>query len=286
MTARAQAIVAIVAVEAAIVGLMVMSLTGVQPAQWFAPSARTAAAAPGSLVEGGAHRIFEAGSHPALTVDIGYADLTIRTGDSSRFDVALSKDTRFGFLLNKDPITATKDGDTIRIEKIRQRGMSMGDMRRVTVIVPPETQVTVVNAGDIEASGLRATASFDSVGNGSITVDDFNAPALHVEASNGRITLRRIVATRLEATNGNGRVEGTALQVRDGSVETSNGRVRLGFARGADTLVTAETSNGSVRVSDGDQGDRPSSRTVRIGAGNGHLDVHSSNGSIYISQEV
>jgi hypothetical protein len=92
--------------------------------------------------------------------------------------------------------------------------------------------------------------------------------------------------------------------VRDGSVSSSNGRVSLGFAPGADTTVTAEASNGSVRVSgfpaaaaaansasddedddDGDGGGGSSARTVRVGAGGGQLDVHASNGNIDLMRE-
>jgi len=156
----------------------------------------------------------------------------------------------------------------------------------------------VVNAGDIKANGLRADGSFNSIGNGSVTVGDYDAPALHVAASNGHIFLHQIVASSLDATSSNGRVEGTGLQVRDGSVE-GDGRVTLGFAAGTDTLVTARTSNGRISVSgfsaaasfttrpkssDDDDDDSPS-QTVRVGAGNGHFDVHSSDGNVILSQE-
>jgi DUF4097 and DUF4098 domain-containing protein YvlB len=106
------------------------------------------------------------------------------------------------------------------------------------------------------------------------------------------------VATRIDASSDDGRVEGTGLQVHDGTIESSNGRVTLGFAPGTDTVVNAETSNGSVRVSgfassavpathssDDDDDDTPSARTVRIGAGTGRLDVHSSDGNITLNQE-
>jgi DUF4097 and DUF4098 domain-containing protein YvlB len=122
---------------------------------------------------------------------------------------------------------------------------------------------------------------------------------LHVSSSNGRLTLSNIVAQTIDAQSSNGRVEGTALQVRNGRVDSSNGRVNLSFAPGADTVVTAASSNGSVHVSnfesavitkksssdDDDDDDSSASKTVRIGAGNGRLDVHASNGSINLSQE-
>jgi hypothetical protein len=107
------------------------------------------------------------------------------------------------------------------------------------------------------------------------------------------------VANRIDASSDDGRVEGTGLQVHDGLIESSNGRVTLGFAPGTDTIVNAETSNGFVHVSgfassaapavhkssDDDDDDSPSARTVRIGAGTGRLDVHSSDGNITLNQE-
>jgi hypothetical protein len=173
----------------------------------------------------------------------------------------------------------------------------MGDDRMVTVLVPPETQVTVVNAGDIKATGLRAEATLNSIGNGSVTVDDYDAAALHVSSSDGPIVLHQIVAPRLDATSSSDRIEGTALQVRDGIVE-SDGRVTLGFATGADTLVTAKASDGKIHLmgfdaaasgapgrSSSDDDDDSSSQTVRVGSGDGRLEVHSSDGNITLDQE-
>jgi len=108
--------------------------------------------------------------------------------------------------------------------------------------------------------------------------------------------MRQIVATRIDATSSDGRVVGTGLQVRDGTVE-SDDSVTLGFAAGSDTLVNAQTDDGKVRLSgfdaskagtehksdDGD--DDSASQTVRVGAGDGHFDVHSSDGNINLAQE-
>ncbi len=293
---RAALIVALVLVQAAVAVGIVLAVRGGQTGRSSMRHTGAEVVSSSNLVEGGPHRIFDAGSHPALNVDIGNADLTIRTGNASQFDVSVSKSAAYGIFRARAPLAARKDGETIRIATTAEHSWSMGDDRMVTVVAPPGNRVIVVNAGNIKADGLRAEAVFNSA-NGNITVEDYVAPALHVASSNGRISLLRIVATRLDVKSSDGRVEGTALQVRDGSVESDNGPVTLGFAAGADTLVTAETSNGTVRVSDyagaptvatarssGADGDASSSRTVRIGAGNGRFDVHSSNGNIYLSQ--
>jgi DUF4097 and DUF4098 domain-containing protein YvlB len=173
----------------------------------------------------------------------------------------------------------------------------------VHVTVPPQARIVVEQAGAIVASGLRAAASFDSP-NGGITVSDFHGeltvasadghievsdadcPVLRASSSNGRVVLHRVNAARLEASSSNGR--------RDGSISSSNGRVSLGFASGSDTTVSASAANGEIRVrglagiataTAVDDGDDTSSRTVRIGAGAGRLDVHASNGSIDLRGE-
>jgi hypothetical protein len=295
MLSRGQVIAALLLAEVAIVCLAVASIFSVRlPTSFVAPTEARAAAGP-HLVEDGPHRRFEAGAHPALTVDIGYADLTIVARPAASIDVSASSSTDYGALRVRSPIEATSDGETIHVTTSGEPSWSIGDDRMVTVIVPPETKVTVVNAGDIRASGLRAEASFTTAGRGSVTVDDYDAPSLRIDSSDGRIMLHQVVAARLEV-NADGRVEGTALQLRDGSVESS-GRVSLGFAAGTDALVTAATDDGQVHLSgfaataqaasastSGD-GDDASSQSVRVGAGSGHLDVHSSDGSIRLSQE-
>jgi putative adhesin len=294
---RGSLITALVAIEFAIVGEAAVALHAGQPAPSSAQHTAAQTASGPHLVEGGPHQIFDAGAHPALTVDIGNADLTILTSKKPQVDVSVSASTAYGILRAKAPITAREDHETIRIATTEGRRWSVGDNRMVTVVVPPETRVTVVNAGDIRANGLRSEAAFNSTGAGSITVEDYDAPALRVASSNGRISMHQIVAARVDATSSDGRVEGTALQVRDGSIE-SNGPVTLEFATGADTLVSANTDNGRVSVagflaaasvasgsnSGEDGADGSSSRTVRVGAGNGRLDVHSSDGNINLAR--
>ena len=291
MIGRGTIIAVLLVIELAIVGEAGVVIHGGRPA----PSPGQRAASGARLVEDGPHQVFGAGAHPALTVDIGYADLTILAGETSQVDVSLRASTAYGVLRARAPITARADGETIDIATADAGGWSTGDNRRVIVRVPPGTKVTVVDAGDIQATGLRAEASFKSIGRGSVTLDDYAAPALRI-ASNGRIGLHRIVAAHLDATSDDGRVDGTEMQVRDGSIE-SDGRVTLGLAAGTDTLVTAETSAGRISVSgfpaaaspttsrtSGDDGaDEASSRTVRVGAGNGHLDVHASDGDIIVA---
>jgi hypothetical protein len=301
MISRGTIIAGLIALELAIVVEAVVAVRGAGPWPASAQPFMARAADGPKLAEGGPHKIFDSGAHPKLTVDIGYADLTILTSsNASQIDVSLSPSDAFGPFSETAPITARQDGETIRVATSSGgRRWSLGDDRMVTVLVPPETKVTVIHAGDVKADGLRADASFNSVGNGTVTVEDYDAPSLHVVSSDGRIVLRRIESAQVEVTSKDGRVDGTALQVRDGHVESS-GRVSLRFAAGTDTLVNAEASDGKISTSgfagtdvvtkskgsdDDDDDDDSSARTVRVGAGEGHLDVHSSDGNITLAQD-
>ncbi len=144
---------------------------------------------------------------------------------------------------------------------------------------------------------LTATTS-----DGRVDVTDADCSTLHVTSADGRLVLTHVTAAQIDASASNGRLEGTGLQLRDGTIASSNGRVSLGIAAGTNTTITAGTSNGRVNVNgfsstpatfvkhgdddDSDDSDSPpSAKTVRIGAGNGHLEVRASNGSIDLNQE-
>jgi hypothetical protein len=310
MVQRPTLIAVLIGVEVAIVAGMFGAVRG----GWGpSPFVFSGAGVPGT----GRDWTFAAGPHPAVTVAIGHADLTIETRPGPQIAVTVVPGVE---IHSSGPISARDDGGTIRVTAADAGGAShfYVDDRNVHVIVPPETRVIVEQAGDIDAGGLRAAASFES-SHGDITIRDFrgplsatssdgrlevsdaDCPTLHVAASNGRVTLTRVAAAQIDATSSNGRVEGSALRLRDGRVSSSNGRVSLGFAGGADTTVSAASSNGRVHVSgfseapvtsakrgdDDDVDDSGSSAAtmVRVGAGGGRLNVHASNGSIDLNQE-
>jgi hypothetical protein len=313
MVPRATLIAVLIGVEVAIVAGMAGAIRGGSQPSWFGFPNATA-----GTQDGGPGWSFAAGPHPSVEIDIGHADLTIETRPGAQIAVAVVPGVE---IHSSGPITARDDRGTIRITAAESDGQSSFyvDDRNVHVIVPPATRVLVDGAGDIEASGLRAAASFDSE-HGDITVRDFHGAltatssdghvdvkdadctTLHVDAANGRVALTRVTAAQIDASSSNGRVEGTGLRLRDGHVSSSNGRVSLGFSADADTTVTAATSNGHVNVSgfdatpakyvkrgdddeDDDDDDSSSAKTVRIGAGSGRLDVRASNGSIDLNQE-
>jgi hypothetical protein len=280
--------------EIAVLGEMGVAIRGgssAQAAPWFAQHVNAPFAPGPHLIEGGPHRLFDPGSQPALTVDIGYADLTIVARSVPQIDASVSKSSDFGFMRSKAPIQAEQDGAGVHISAADTTGFSTGDNRMVTVIVPPNTQVTVVSAGDISVSGLRAEASIHSRGNGSITVEDFSAPSLRLTSS-GPISMHEVTATRLDATSTDDKIDAAELQVHGGVIEGDDA-VTLGFAPGTDTVVNASTSDGKIHLSGfpADAGPASSNdgdaetQSIRVGAGGGHLDVHSSDDDVALSQQ-
>jgi hypothetical protein len=293
MVQRLPLIAALVIIEIAIVGGAFIAIRGGAPVGWSLHQHHH----DGDRGTGsGSSYSFVTGAAPALTIDVGYADVAIVAQPGGNVGVSVPGDQLPAFMGPLPPITATANGDAVHIVAQKGHWSMFGDPRVVRITVPGAARVTIENAGNISATGLRGEASFSSV-RGDITVDDFNAPALHLAASDGHMMLHAIVADRLDATSSNGHVEATGLQVRDGRVISDNGRITLGFRPGADTLVSAATSNGRIKVSglaaaavvrtggDDDDDDDSNTRTVRVGAGDGRLDVHASNGNINLNQE-
>jgi hypothetical protein len=292
---RSSVIGALVVAEVAIIALMGVAITGGSDSAptWTFHFGRADGGA--GLAEGGAHRIFRTGSHPHVIVDIGYADLTLVAGNRSQVDVSVSKDERFGVFRARAVIAARQDGESVRIDTPHGRHWGVGDDRMVTAVVPPETQIDVVDAGNVRVNGLRGATTVKSVGNGSIAVEDYDAPALRVESSGGNVSLLRVAAPRLDVTSDDGRVVGTALRVRDGSIDSGDGNMTLGFASGTDALITAQTADGTIDISGADAAggsasdrssrDGASARTVKIGSGNGRLELRAGDGNIHLTNE-
>jgi hypothetical protein len=292
MNQRATVIVALLALQASVVALGVVSVYSGLHAEPFGhhKPVTTAYADGPALVADGPPQTFHVGAAPKLYVDIDYADLTIDTGNPAQMEVSLRSSD--GIFDDKRDIVARAVGDTIHISKRGDEGMSSGDDRMVTVIVPPGTEVTVASGGDIKATGLQAAASISSVGRGSVAIEDFDGPRLRVSSTHGSILLQKVTATHLDVTSSDDHIDGSALQVRDGTISADD-HVTLGFATGTNTLVNALTNDGKIDVSGFPDGaslsstsnDDNASQTVRVGSGTGHLEVHSNDGNITLTQE-
>ena len=238
MNARATIIAALLVVELAIVGEVIATVRPSHPSGSTGGSTNANAAYGSSLVEDGPHRIFEVGAHPALFVNIGYADLTIVVRHTATIDAGLRSSADYGLFRSQAAITAREDGATIHVVSNDRARLSSGDDRMVTIVVPPSIQITVLSAGDVKAAGLRAETSIRSTGTGSVTREDYRANSLHVSTANGNIVLDRISSGRFDISSRHGVIDATALRIRDGRIETRD-RISLRFASGTNTLVSA-----------------------------------------------
>lgn len=220
-----------------------------------------------ALAEGGPARTFTVGFSPTVTVDIGYADLTVRTAQGPQVRASLSGGGPFSGFGAARPISAFADGTAVRITTPAHR--SSGDNRMVTLVVPPSTRLDVVRAGDVTVDGLRADATIHAAGSGDVEISDFRAPSLRVVVPKGTATLRDVAAPRLEVTSAE-RIDATDVQAFSGTIESTGSRVTLAFAPGSDTLVTAEEGSQPVR-------------TVRVGLGTGRLTVAAGDGNVTLT---
>jgi hypothetical protein len=321
MVPRATLIAVLIGVEVALLVGMVNAVQG-RGMSWF-PVGMTApdtAAGPQSGRRPRAYQ-FPAGAHPLVIVDAAGVDVVVETQAIPRINVVMHEERSGPFTGTPQEISARDEGGTIHVtsDDVQQTHVFGREKLTLQIVAPPNTRITVTDAGDITLAGFRAATSLDSRdgaidvhdfrgdltasnSDGRIDVTDADCSTLQVSASNGRLVLTHVNAAQVDASSSNGRVIGTAVQLRDGRVSSSNGRVSLGFAAGADTTVTAATSNGRINVSgfadgpaslvktggddsDSDDDDAPAAKTIRVGAGSGRLDVHTSNGSIDLSQE-
>jgi len=259
MVQRSTVIAVLVGLEAALVVMMIVAIRGTGIWHTFGPRTAGAAGPTSSAYH------FAANANTALTVAIGDADLQIDTAPGPQITVVMGE---HGFSIGHlAPLSANEVNNVVHVTSEDPDGAGFVgiDKRLVRITVPPATHVTVEYAGDTVAAGLRAPASFNSPNgyidvhdfrgelsatssNGHVNIVDANCISLHVTSSNGHVGLHHVSAERIEAVSSNGRIEGTALELGNGRVSSSNGRVSLGFARGADTTVTAAASNGNVHV--------------------------------------
>lgn len=321
MVPRATLIAVLIGVEVAILVAMVNAVQG-RGISWY-PAAMTAPDTVAGPQAGHRQRTYQfpAGAHPAVVVNAAGVDVVVETAAVPQIRVVMHEERTGPFFGKPQEISANDEGGTIHVtsDDVQQTHVFGHEQLTLQISAPPNTRISVTDAGDITLTGFRAATSLDSrdgaievrdfrgdlsasSSDGHINVSDADCPTLQVSASNGRLVLTHVSAARIDASSSNGKIVGTALQLRDGRLSSSNGRVSLGFAAGTDSTVTAATSNGHINVngfvaapaafvkpggtdSSSDDDDTPSAKTVRVGAGSGRLDVHTSNGSIDLSQE-
>jgi hypothetical protein len=113
-----------------------------------------------------------------------------------------------------------------------------------------------------------------------------NAGRLDVENGDGRVDLVDVRTAFLTVKTDDGHIEGTAIVARDGTIHADDGNVALSFGPGTnltvgvttDAAVTAAPPLQMVRAGDSD-----GEREIRIGAGDGRLDIKTDDGSVSLA---
>jgi hypothetical protein len=308
-------------VELWIVDLMIQSLSCGASAGSAAAASQAPVSAAGassgaftSGLSGHSVRTFTTGRAPHVVIDDDGATLGVTVRPGTTVDV--SEETQASGWVQGQGGRATIERTSDGLRIVRSGPglvVSLGLVRRrLDVVVPPETQLEVKNAGSMSITGLRADARLHS-DDGSITVadmrgnvtvktddgridlDDVAGSTIDCNSDNGRITLDRVDADAVTITSDDGRIDATRSRLSSGKIQTSNGRIRLVLDPRSDVTIRAQTSSGKVIAqapltaqassngSDDDDDDAPS--TIRVGSGAGHLEVGSDDGSITIAAQ-
>ena len=182
----------------------------------------------------------------------------------------------------------------------------LGDStNRIAVEVPPMTHLTIARSGGDEITGLRNGIDVTSQ-DGRIYLTDITGN-VKAHSDSGRVIATHLSANSVDLTSNDGRIEVSQLEMTglapranlhtdDGplliagvfpalgnyTLTTNDGHVDLSLAQGSSATVSAATGDGHIVV-DGRTQDDVTSSSVRVGAGDSSMNVHTADGSIHIS---
>ncbi len=153
------------------------------------------------------------------------------------------------------------------------------------LLVPGLDRIRVdTGNGGVEIDGARGEVVVDT-SNGHVSLSNVFGSA-HLETSNGAIELTDVSGSVIaRSSNGAVTTRGSAMDLKDFEIETSNGDIELALGANYDGEIDAETSNGGIEcrregaaVTKQRHGGHCS---IRLGDG-ARSRVHTSNGSITI----
>lgn len=196
-------------------------------------------------------RTFDVDDGTPLSIHNRNGPVTVAGYEGDDVALAVEKSARRPETLDTAAVSATEADGALRIET--EHDGSPGDDRAtvsLAVDCPPGVPVREVRTthAPVEVTGVRGDATVASR-NGPVTVTDV-AGAVSLSTTNGAVEASGVEAIEgVTTANAAVDVEVPAL-VGDAAIETSNGGVDAALAPDVDTDVTAETTNGAVRVAD------------------------------------
>jgi hypothetical protein len=270
----------------------------------------------GATLAAGMHHVDFAAA-PLAPIAAGATPHVVIDDGSSRVGVALSSDeqvhvrdlTRIrGAVFSSGAyphLTATRTTDGVRIERPHVENLSIDifgfSTQAIQVDVPAGSQVEIVRSGGADVYGVTGGVTVHSV-DGHVTLTDLQGSVdarsddgyikatnvrgdrLALSSMDGHLELDNVAVASLLGTTRDGRIETENLSVSgDATLQTDDGSVRARFAPDANVTIDASTRDGRISV-DGNSNDNDDSaqRTVRLGAGAGHMKLATADGSIHI----
>jgi hypothetical protein len=307
MISRSTLIGALVVAELGIVGIAGQAIAGGSGSSGLPPPPRIGfggAFDTGPAAANRLHQSFVAGLSPRVVIDVRDVDVVVQgdAGSTVRVDEALQ---RSGFVTGQIPaLTAQQSLDVVKVTSTGENGLHivLGSFQHeLHITVPAMARVEFASAGRIDTAGLRTKllahipdgaitirdhrGDVDvSTGEGRITMTDVQGSDIAVNTRDGRIYLTRVGADRINGSSSSGRIVGVDVRAVDGTLTTRDGRVVLSFTGNSDTVVSAHTGDGRVRVSGLTITESDDQRSVaRIGSGRGHFEVSTLDGPITIT---
>jgi DUF4097 and DUF4098 domain-containing protein YvlB len=257
-----------------------------------------------------------AGGTLRIYLDRGRVNVQRHDGDDVRIEARATGVTAFmgGF-------TAERTGDDVTLEGAFRWGFMLlpwGPRVRVNAWVPAQYSVAIethggavsvdgidglvvahTRGGRVEAHHVDGSVSVQTSGGaievsdvGGSVVADTSGGSIHAEdirgnievnTSGGAIELTKVDG-RIEATTSGGAISASFADEPEGILQTSGGRIDVGFPAHAHVDLDAETSGGSVSVDHTiDTSERAQRRVVgRINGGGPMLRLRTSGGSIHV----
>lgn len=297
---RASIVAMLVAAEIVIVGMAIYAIGG-----------------HGASFAAGMHHVdfaaaqiapLSAGESPHVVVDD--ANSRVRVGVSSDALVHVRDLTQIRgafFSSAKYPqLRVARTTDGVTIERPQAGDISIAifgfSNQEIEVDVPAGAHLEIARCAGADIDGISGGVSVHSV-DGHITLTDLQGAVearsddgylkatnvrgdrLTMDSRDGHIALENVAVTSLSATTSDGRIEAGDLNVSgDATLQTEDGTVRVGLAPSADVTIDASTRDGHIYL-DGSSNDSDDAaqRTIRVGAGTGHMKLASADGSIHIS---
>lgn len=248
-----------------------------------------------------------AGGAPHVVIDDGdsrvrvavSSDELIHVQDLTQIRGAVFSSTRY------PQLTVTRTSDGVRIERPHGGNLSFFvfgmSTQAIEVEVPRDSRIEIARCSGADVTGIAGDVSVHSVDghvtladlqgsvdarsdDGYLDASDVRGDRLALESMDGHLALQSVAVASLDASTRDGRIEADGVNVTgDATLQTDDGSIKLRLTPNSDLTIDASTRDGHISV-DGNTADRDDSaqRTIRLGAGTGHMKVATADGSIHI----